>query len=325
MRWMIATLAASMAVTTATALDEILLKNGRRYMGTILSDSPQSLIVSIDGGTVEFPRSAVVSPTFQGLVVAQAVEGKDAAPEMESVHPLPNISTSLRRLRRFDWASKVRQVPALVTDRGTWEYLPCIAFGADESVQVNFYGDPARPAGVEVSMLDAPETAWTLKKELLEFVLSLAPTLALDDRFDRLDVRRDSFVTGDLWLAVTSPDSRETPGRWTVSLKHERSVAASRATVEELQAISEPLKDATLDPNRPRSWQRGSWTLDEVAWLRRSTGVSVPVDDDDSPHSGAWTALGGERVFVRSFVRDRSGYARSSTDWLHEVAAGRTP
>ncbi|MGH8016790.1 MAG: hypothetical protein ACREIA_00605, partial [Opitutaceae bacterium] len=328
MRWTVLALAALLgpwAAAFAAGFDEVILKNGRRFSGQIVSDTRESLVLAIDGGTVEFPRSAVASPPYFGAEeeTPAAAPARETQPEDLAPHPIPSISVALRELRRFDWAADVRQVPALVTDRGRWRYLPCVSFWTGGFARLNFYGDPDRPAAVEVSLIDPPEDAWERKQELLEFILGVAPALALDDRFDHLDIHGDSFAIEDLWLAVTGPDSAESPGRWSVLLLHEVSIPESRASLDELQAISEPLKSATLDPTRPRSWQRGSWTVKDVEWLRRTTAIGHPGAMDDAVAAEAWTALGGERVFVRSFVRDGGKYARSSNDWLREVAANQ--
>jgi hypothetical protein len=212
-----------------------------------------------------------------------------------------------------------------VTDRGRWQFLPCLSFWAGGFARINIYGDPARPAAIEASLLDPAPDAWNEKRSLLEFMLSVAPTLALDDRFDRLNVQRDSFAAEDLWFSVTSPDSRETPGRWAVLLMHEGSVASARAALEELEAISEPLRDATLDPDRPRSWQRGSWTTDDVEWLRRGLSLGGGAGAGEAAPAEAWTALGSERVYVRSFAREGGKYIRVNRDWLREVATASVP
>ncbi|HEX9782653.1 MAG TPA: hypothetical protein VGA56_07970 [Opitutaceae bacterium] len=327
MHWALLVLAVSLSAANAAVMDEVVLKNGRHYLGQIISESPESIVIAIDGGTVEFPRSTVASPPYRGPAGSDTsqVEPPMHAEVLKEAHPIPSVAVALRRLHQFDWASEVGQVPALVTDRGRWQFLPCVSFWAGGFARINFYGDPERPAAIEVSLLDPPAEAWDRKRELLEFVLSVVPALALDDRFDRLDVHGDSFASEDLWFAITEPNSRESPGRWAVLLLHERSLTESRATVEEIQAVSESLQEATLDPNRPRSWQRGSWTIEDVEWLRRSISVRQTAETGDNITSPAWTALGGERVFVRSFTRDGGKYARSTNDWLREVAANKTP
>ncbi len=323
-RVLVAVLVAATAFEAA-ALDEIILENGRRYLGRIVADTPHSILVSIDGGTVEFPRSAVRSPPFLGPRAAEAAAPPPGTPaeagpaQVRSI--LPGVAETLQRLGRFPWARDARQVPALVRDNGRWQYLPCVSFWVSGFLQINIYGDPNRPAAIEAGLINPPADAFETKRQVLEFALSLAPPLALDDRFDRLDIRKDSFAVGDLWFAVSSPESRESPGRWTVLLVHELSLSPSRAGLEELQAISEPLKDATLDPSRPKSWQRGSWTHDDVEWLRRGELAGRPSDEIAAMPVPEWTALGGQRVFVRSFIRERGKYTRSTTDWLRELAA----
>lgn len=335
--WALGTVAAGLSALSAQtthALDEVVLANGRKYLGTVVSSTPETIVLSIDGGTVEFPRSAVVSPPHFGPVAASPVEPAERA-ESENFnpreHPLPPLSLALRRLREFSWSSSPRQVPVLVVDRGRWKYLPAVSFWVGGFCQVSCYGDPARPAAIEVSLHRPSADAWEQKRDLLEYMMGLVPGLAADNRFDALDIHGDSFAVGDLWFSVVAPDSSEAPDRWTVRLIHEISITASRATVQELQAISEPIAETMIDPTKPRSWQRGSWTMEELTWLRQAPGTlpepeaqgpeTPPVVTRDAP---GWSSLGGERVFVRAFIRERGTYARSSNDWLREFAVNTT-
>jgi len=313
----------------SAALDEVVLNNGRKYLGTIVSSTPESLVLSIDGGTVEFPRAAVVSPPHFG----PPAPNTDAAGAPQVVfdprkHPLPPLNFALRRLREFSWSSSPRQVPVLVVDRGRWKYLPAVSFWVGGFCQVSCFGDPARPAAIEVSLHRPAPDAWEQKRDLLEYMMGLVPGLAADNRFDNLNIHGDSFAIGDLWFSVSPPDSKESPDRWTVRLIHELSIAASRATLQELQAISEPVAETVIDPSKPRSWQRGSWTVDELTWLRAAPGlapdaieIAGPEPSAPAPDTAGWSSLGGERIFVRSFTRERGSYARSTNDWLREFAA----
>lgn len=314
----------------ASALDEIVLKNGRRYLGTILVSTPDTIVVAIDGGTVEFPRAIVASPPFLGPIGVQPDRpvnepaAKAAPAEVVVPHPLPGVADALHRLRSFAWVTEIRQVPVLVTDQGRWQFLPCVSFWAGDFFQVNFFGDSARPSAVEVSLHHPPPNAWEQKRHLLEYMLSLAPGLAADNRFDGLDVKGDQFAIGDLWFEVTGPDNPKTPGRWTVLLLHETSLQASRATYDDLKNISELILTATIDPTKPRSWQHASWTPTELAWIRQTPGNPAGVEPAAADVAGntAFTGLGGERVFVRAYVRERGRYARSANDWTREFLAG---
>lgn len=309
----------------APALDEVVLGNGRRYLGTIVASTADSIVLSIDGGTVEFPRSAVVSPRYEGPPSTRTDDS--GVPVATRPHPLPDVTRALRDLRAFSWASQVRQVPALVVDRGRWQFLPCLSFWAGDFLLLNVYGDPARPAAIEVSLLRPPAEAWEQKRHALEYMLGLAPGLAVDSRFDKLNIRGDSFAAGDLWFAVSGPESADTPGRWAVLLLYELSLTPSRASSQELEAISEPVPVAVLDPTQPRSWQRGSWTPADLEWLHDTLALAEPQPRGDAVAPGAqsWGALGGERVFVRAFVRERGRYQRSSADWLRGIAAVGSP
>jgi hypothetical protein len=156
-------------------------------------------------------------------------------------------------------------------------------------------------------------------------MFGLAPGLAVDDRFEDLNISGDSFAVGDLWFSVTGPQSPETPGRWSVLLMDDRTLAESRASFDELEAISETIAQALIDPSKPRSWQDGSWTADEIKWVNdapttnRPSGESEEQDPVDTDLRRTWTGMGVERVFVRSYERVQGHYTRSTINWLDAV------
>jgi hypothetical protein len=323
--WGLLALAAVLFSPWAFALDEVVLANGRRYLGTIVADSPQSLVLSIHGGTVEFPRSAVVSPPWLGPpepAPAPAAATPSGAAAPPAPHPLPAVLFALRRLHGFPWGRDIRQVPVLVADRGRWHSMPCVSFWVGGFFQASFHGDPARPAAIELSIPRPEAHAWDQKRQVLEFMFDIAPSLVVDSRFDRMNIDGDSFAVGDLWFSVASTGRGGTSGRWTVLLLHDSSVNPSRAGSAELQAISEPVSEAAIDASRPRSWQRGTWTAAELAWLR-DTNAPPPAADDAAaaPVERPAGSLVEERVFVRRFARDQGRYAIASADWIEE--AGR--
>lgn len=333
MRLGLGVLLAFACVSPACALDEVVLKNGRRYLGTIVANTPNIIILSIDGGTVEFPRSMVTSPPYLGPVDSENTTSTATTPNIPAPdtpgpdsatnHPLPGVPDALENLRSFPWVAEIRQVPALVTDQGRWQFLPCVSFWVADFFQLSFYGDPARPSAIEVSLHHPPETAWDQKRRLLEYMLSLSPGLAADNRFDALDVRGDQFSIGDLWFEVTSPESAKSPGRWVVLLVHELSLNAARASSDDLQVISELVTSATIDPSKPRSWQRATWLPDELAWVRQAPGagrLEAPDPDGGPARTATFTAHGGERVFVRAFARERGKYLRATNDWTRDFA-----
>lgn len=311
----------------SAAVDEVVLKNGRKYMGTIVSDSADSLVLSIDGGTVRIPRNAVQSPPYFGPSAPVETPPENVpVPDVPAVagNPLPDTKAALAWLRNFEWSAPLAQVPVQVTDRGRWPFLPALAFSAGDFFQLRLYGDPDHPAAIEVSLPQGNTETWEAKGRLLEYMLGLVPGLAIDPRFATLNIRGDSFAVGDLWFAITGPENAETPGRWTVVLMHERSLTPARASLEELETISEPVATAMIDPDKPRSWQKGSWTPDELAGLKSNENGTQPPPPDGETNSTneaqmrQWLALNSSRVFVRSYGRVRGHYVPTETNWLPE-------
>src|SRR5690606_38779125 len=101
-------------------------------------------------------------------------------------HPLPGVTEALQKLRRFAWVTELHQVPVLVPSQGRWQFLPCVSFWGSDFFQLSIYGDPTRPSAIEVSLHRPTATAWEQKRQLLEYVLSIVPGMAVDNRFDRL-------------------------------------------------------------------------------------------------------------------------------------------
>lgn len=149
---------------------------------------------------------------------------------------LPLMRDVVKNAKSEPWAAELHQIPATVIEVGDLANVPYVSF-AGKDVELNVYGDPAAPAGIEVGTKDvSPEVRASLKA----FVSRL---LSEKDRAPLATLPEGKEVETDgLALEITLPDAADGFGAWWVTAFHPAAVKAAQASVGEMNELS-------LEPN----------------------------------------------------------------------------
>jgi len=209
-----------------------------------------------------------------------------------------------------------------VVTTGTLANVPYQSFrcGPNGVFEMNIYGDPDHPAGVEMGVY-APLTADdSAKTRCLDFVASM-----MGDKTDiavlrQLNREKDLIKRGGLSLEVTPPTADDSMGGWWVSVYLDDAIAKARASEEEMKQISvqrtalkaeaEPpaTRQAAANTNTAPAEATGpaptSWTSSDLSYARPTTG------------SGGSVYVNGyyrrDGTYVHSYTRSSPGYGHSS-------------
>jgi hypothetical protein len=199
-----------------------------------------------------------------------------------------------------------------VIDKGVMRSVPYTSYrcGSGGDYEVNVYGDPDAPAGVEIGIYGALTKDSSAKQHCVEFISSVLP-----DKTDvallkaaRLD--EDKIERGGMTIEITPPTAEDAYGGWWVSVYYEQRLDQARASDSELKAITiardEPSRSAVRTPAaKPSSATTHEPDLD---WgrddLKRARKPSVSA--------GAATPSGG-RVYVRGYYRKDGTYVQGHT------------
>lgn len=143
---------------------------------------------------------------------------------------LPKMKDVVKAARAETWGAELRQIPAVVIEVGDLQAVPYISFGTDQ-IELNVYGDPAAPAGIEVGTKNAefrPAIRAFIAKQLAE-----ADAKPLADLPDGKEVE-----TNGMALEITPPEAADGFGAWWVTAFQPSIVKNAQASVREMDELA---------------------------------------------------------------------------------------
>lgn len=159
---------------------------------------------------------------------------------------LPTLDTVVQSARTQPWGADLKQIPATVIDVGDLTNVPYMSF-AGKDVELNVYGDPAKPAGVEIgTKSDSPE----LRTQIRGFIALLLKTEDAGKLQTVADGKKEE--QDGLAMEITLPDAADAYGAWWVTVTHPEGLKRAQASVGEVGELSsEPTMEFTDSPAFP--------------------------------------------------------------------------
>ncbi|MEA2734559.1 MAG: hypothetical protein QOE14_1010 [Humisphaera sp.] len=314
----------------AVVADTVTMNSGRSIECVVLQENPASIVVRRGYGTMTIMRSDITKVAKAPAINAVAPAASTAPAETRRIPAWPAI---VGKLVEQKWAANLQQIPATVIDVGVFKNVPYQSYRCGDDYEVNIYGDPDAPAGIEIGiyreLLKDPQAKENCV-QLIATVLTDAADVAIVRAMNR---KEDLIQRGSVKIEITPETSPDAYGGWWVSVYDEAALEKSRASDAELQqiavarmapasstvraapraaapaAVREPVAQprqasvaaAATAPTDPYE----SWSAADMRWARGSTS-SAPI----SAGSGG---SGYGRVYVRAYHRKDGTYVRGHT------------
>jgi hypothetical protein len=285
---------------TSVIADELLTSQGGKIQCIVLQESEATVTTLIGESVIRFQRNDI----------ERIVRAQKASTEAERTGTkLPSHSRVIQSLAAQSWAVDLHQIPATVIDKGVLKHVPYKSHRVAKECEINVYGDPGDPTGIEVGLFGKYLTYDAAKERCIEFVGSL-----LDDATNRailaaLKRDKDLVVHGDLTFEVTPPSADDAYGGWWISVYDEKSLGNHRAGDDELEAITtkhigrKPSDSAPVVRPPPPSVRVGTPVADAEEWGPADYPYARPATSSSS----------GGRVYVRGYYRKDGTYVRPHT------------
>ncbi len=238
----------------AHAVDEVLLKSGNRVKGTIIAQSKDQVVMEVGEGAVVFPKRAI-RRIYDGITANLPVS------QMLAEDELPIWWIPLSDLYAEDWVTDLENVPATPATSGLFKNVPYLSFRANDRYRLNIYGDPARPAAIEIGHDSRSKPSAKVIGHCREFLVSYLTDLEQIKALYDLDPSGGSRTEGKLTVQAALDPRASSDEGWGLLVFDENRLAAARAaTPEEFRRTSagyvEIMRQATGDQT---SWQK--WEL----------------------------------------------------------------
>lgn len=254
--------------------DELHMAAGGTLPCTVLQEDAARVTVLFGASVLSLAPSAIQE-------IVRSDDAPPAAPPATS-SGLPAYGDVVRRLARQNWASGLRQIPATVIDVGVLRSVPYKSQRVAEDCEVNVYGDPDSPAGVEIGLQGPLLNDDAARTRCLRLMAALLPPL----QSELLAMNRQQSVleAGPLTLEVTPPTAADAYHAWWISAYNRSELEKARASTAELAEVTEAHRaylaahppPKPLPKAKPRAQPEPvdqSWAADDFRYARPAMGV----------------------------------------------------
>jgi hypothetical protein len=272
---------------TFRAPDSVVLKDGTNVRGLIIKNTRFSVLIQQKNKELEIPKSRIVR--INDNADAGAVDT-----EINKRGQLPSWRSIANDLRTNDAVKSLVEIPATVIDVGDFINVPYKSFRVNEDVELNIYGDPENPAGVELGIYGRRSADKKLRRTLRGYLAGFLTTREEIAALYSLGLEKGIAQVGDLTLEITPKDAPDAYGAWWVSLYNKRALDEVRLSDAEYKRLVRPVNEVIDKQGRVIS---GGWSEKEA---RRSKKINQMGEE--------------AKVLLRGFYRDRDGVFRLITD-----------
>lgn len=227
--------------------DEVILLNGERLQGRILVENSTSVVLLMDNRHISIPKKNV----------ERIYDRPDRDMSFTALLPqagrFPPWWVPAYDLFYSDWLKSFQQIPATVIDTGEFQNVPYLSFRANRDIELNIYGDPDRPAGLEIGIYGRQRNNPKTHALLREFISSYLHGIPEIRALESLPNTGGSISVNGLNMEITPPSAPDAYGAWWVSIWYPKSIAAARlspaALADRTKSLDQTLEKITSSTN----------------------------------------------------------------------------
>lgn len=268
---------ASPMLADPLAPDEISLRDNTVVAGLIVKSDPESVTIQTDRGEKRIPRDTI-------LRIRQSDEAESYYTKVPAPGKLPDWRVIINDIRLEDDIRKFDQIPATAVTEGVFKNVPYRSFRINDFFELNIYGDPASPAGIEMGIYGIRRGIPLLQKRVRDFLASYLTEVPQLNAVYALSPKGETRKVGPMVIETTPPSAPDADGAWWLSIYNEKAIDDARLTDREYDLLTMPREEVLLPNGHVNP---ASWAKDELKEIRRR--------------------LSSERVLVRGFSRNRDG------------------
>ena len=262
------------------APDSIVLKDGRTVHGLIIKNSVDSILMQEEFGERTYPKSEIV----------RVLDEPDTATyftELISKGTLPSWRVMANDLRTHDQIKSLVEIPSTTVTVGTFRNVPYISFLVNRDIELNIYGDPNHPAGVELGIYGSRKNSVSLKKVLRGYFAGFLGSREEVAALYKIGLTKGKATAGTLTFEVTPPTDPDAEHAWWVSLYNLKALDAVRLPKAKYDALTKPPNEVI---DRQGNVIAKGWTKNDLKETDRLK-----------------TLHGTKKILLRGFYRDKNG------------------
>ncbi len=285
--------------------DVLILRGGQVIFGTIQSQSAEGYKFQRGASTFSYPHATVTLSHQQRPKGASSAEAS-----------LPAWGEVIERAGLQTWGASAKQIPASVIDRGVFRNVPYLSFCCGLDYEINVYGDPEQPSGIEIgcyrSLLQNP----TAKENCVALIADLMRRDDLKEGVKSAKRNKDLVEIKEWTIEVSPPEGSNSYGGCWVSVYSEKVLNSQRASAQEMANVSVARSQLTDSADGT-----SGWSSQDLRFARPqvATAVARPMPQvrqvapvtRSAPVPPASSSSG--RVYVSGYTRKDGTYVHAHT------------
>ena len=276
--------------------DTLHLLDGKVVHGLIIKNSSNSVLIQQENGELDIPKSKIVR-------IIDNADRNVLYTGMNRKGQLPSWRVIANDLRTHDAVKSLVEIPATVIDVADFRNVPYKSFRVNEDVELNIYGDPENPAGVELGIYGPRSADKKLRKLLRAYLAGFLTTREEIAALYSLGLNKGKTQVGNIIIEITPAHAFDAYGAWWVSLYNPTELAKVRLSDSEYKRLVRPFDEVIGKKGRVIS---GGWSRKDAERSRkvRAEGSSA-------------------RVIMKGFYRDDNGVFRLITEPDQQTSVAR--
>jgi hypothetical protein len=278
------------------APDSLTLTDGTVVHGLIIKNSRDSVLIQQETGELDIPKKKIVR-------IIDNADRNVLYTGMNRQGQLPSWRVIANDLRTHDAVKSLVEIPATVIDVADFKNVPYKSFRVNENVELNIYGDPEDPAGVELGIYGPQSADKKLRKLLRGYLAGFLTTREEIAALYSLGLQKGKTQVGKIVIEITPANAFDAYGAWWVSLYNPHELDKVRLSNAEYKRLVRPFDEVIDKKGRVIS---GGWSRKEAERSRkvREQGSSA-------------------RVILKGFYRDDNGVFRLITEPDRQLSVAR--
>jgi hypothetical protein len=278
------------------APDSLTLTDGTVVHGLIIKNSRDSVLIQQETGELDIPKKKIVR-------IIDNADRNVLYTGMNRQGQLPSWRVIANDLRTHDAVKSLVEIPATVIDVADFKNVPYKSFRVNENVELNIYGDPEDPAGVELGIYGPQAADKKLRKLLRGYLAGFLTTREEIAALYSLGLQKGKTQVGKIVIEITPANAFDAYGAWWVSLYNPQELDKVRLSNAEYKRLVRPFDEVIDKKGRVISG----------GWSRKEADRSRKVREQGS----------SARVILKGFYRDDNGVFRLITEPDRQVSVAR--
>lgn len=271
---------ASAANSSAMTPDTIQLTSGKTLRGLIVKQTNSGVTIQLPYGEQTIKNEDIVR-------IRNVDDDEMWFTRVLTPGALPPWRIIANDLRNQDEIKTFQQIPATGVDNGMFKNVPYISFRANQFIELNIYGDPDDPAGIELGIFGSRRSSKETHQILRQFLGSYLTTTDEIRALYSMNQKGDLRKVGPISIEITPPDAPDAYGAWWISFFNEKKLNKIRLSDAAYAKLTMPVDEVVDKKGQAKilEWETRDVNRSSRAKKERKTG----------------------RLFFDGFYRDNEG------------------